>query len=82
MKRVLSTILAIVMVLSVCTSLTFTASATVTEQEAKVNYEVNTNGLKNGELAFDVYLAPNQTINTAILSVKFDSTVFDVVTSK
>ena len=82
MKRVLSTILAIVMVLSVCSSLTFTASATVTEQEAKVNYEVKTNGLKNGELAFDVYLAPNQTINTAILSVKFDSNVFDVVTSK
>jgi hypothetical protein len=54
----------------------------VTEQEAKVNYEVKTNGLKNGELAFDVYLAPNQTINTAILSVKFDSNVFDVVTSK
>ncbi|MBR3789531.1 MAG: hypothetical protein IKJ86_06035 [Clostridia bacterium] len=82
MKRVLSTILAIVMVFSVCSSLTFTASATVTEQEAKVNYEVKTNGLKNGELAFDVYLVPNQTINTAILSVKFDSNVFDVVTSK
>ncbi|MBQ6935647.1 MAG: hypothetical protein IJN49_03775, partial [Clostridia bacterium] len=82
MKRILSTILAIVMVLSVCSSLTFTASATVTEQEAKVNYEVKTEGLKNGEIKFDIYLAPNQTINTAIFSVKFDNNVFDVVTAK
>ncbi len=82
MKRVLSTILAIVMVLSVFSSLTFTASATVTEEEAKVTYEIKTNGLKNGEITFDVYLAPNQTIKTAILSAKFDSSIFDVVTSK
>lgn len=82
MKRVFSTILAIVMVLSVFSSLTFTASATVTEEEAKVTYEIKTNGLKNGEITFDVYLAPNQTIKTAILSAKFDSSIFDVVTSK
>ena len=82
MKRVFSTILAIVMVLSVFSSLTFTASATVTEEETKVTYEIKTNGLKNGEITFDVYLAPNQTIKTAILSAKFDSSIFDVVTSK
>ena len=82
MKRVLSTILVIVMVLSVCSSLTFTASATLTEQEAKVNYEIKTNGLKNGEITFDVYLQPNQTIKTALLSVKYNVDVFEVVTAK
>ena len=82
MKRVLSTILAIVMVLSVCSALTFTASAEdvaeLTPEEMKVNYEIKTSGLKNGEITFDVYLAPNQTIETAILSVKFDNAVFAV----
>ena len=86
MKRVLSTILAIVMVLSVCSSLTFTASAEdvaeLTPEEMKVNYEIKTSGLKNGEIAFDVYLAPNQTIKTALFSVKFDNSIFQVVAEK
>ena len=83
MKRVLSTILAIVMVLSVCSSLTFVASAEIatemTPEIMKVNYEIKTNGLKNGEITFDVYLAPNQTMNSAMLTVKFNNSVFEVV---
>ncbi len=86
MKRVLSTVLAIVMVLSVCSSLTFTASAEdvaeLTPEEMKVNYEIKTSGLKNGVITFDVYLAPNQTIKTALFSVKFDNTIFQVVAEK
>ncbi|MBE6752403.1 MAG: hypothetical protein E7556_07745 [Ruminococcaceae bacterium] len=82
MKRVLSTILAIVMVLSVCSSLTFTASANVTEEEAKVNYEVKTTGLKNGEITFDVYFLPNQTITAATITVNFDPDIFDVLPAK
>ncbi|MBO7178696.1 MAG: hypothetical protein J6V78_00005, partial [Clostridia bacterium] len=86
MKRILSTILAIVMVLSVCSSLTFTASAEeateMTPEEMKVNYEIKTDGLKNGEITFDVYLAPEQLVKNAMLTVKFNDTVFDVVTEK
>jgi len=86
MKRILSTILAIVMVLSVCSSLAFTACAEeaieMTPEEMKVNYEVKTDGLKNGEITFDVYLAPEQLVKNAMLTVKFNDTVFDVVEEK
>ncbi|MBO5857424.1 MAG: hypothetical protein J6Q87_04175, partial [Clostridia bacterium] len=53
--------------------------AELTHEEMKVNYEIKTEGLKNGEITFDVYLVPNQTIKTAMVTVKFDNTVFEVV---
>ena len=55
MKRILSTILVVVMLLSVCNVLTFSVSATETGKG--VSYEVQTNGFKNGQITFDVYLS-------------------------
>ncbi len=71
------------MIFSVFSCLTFTASAALTETEAKIIYEVKTTGFKNGEITYDVYLAPNQEkINTALLTVYYNNDVFSVVEEK
>ena len=75
MKRILSTILAIVMVLSVCSCLTFTVSAI----EDYERYQIKTNGFKDGQITFDIQLAPNQTIYDAMVSVKYNTSVLEVV---
>ena len=77
MKRILSTILVVVMLLSVCNVLTFSVSATETGKG--VSYEVQTNGFKNGQITFDVYLSKNQTIYDSLLTIKYDSQVLEVV---
>ena len=68
MKRILSSVLAIVMMVSVFSVLTVTASAA----EDASKYQVTTTGFKNGEITFNISLAPNQTIYDAMVSVKFD----------
>ena len=70
MKRVLSSILAIVMMVSVFSCLTVTASAA----DNTVKYQVTTDGFKNGEITYNIAIAPNQTIYEAMVSVKFNKT--------
>ena len=70
MKRILSSVLAIIMLVSVFSVLTVTASAA----EDASKYQVTTTGFKNGEITFNISLAPNQTIYDAMVSVKFDKT--------
>lgn len=82
MKRILSSILAILMVFSVFSCLSVTASAALTDQESKIIYEIKTEGFKNGQITYDVYLAPNQTINTALLTVYYNNEIFSVVEEK
>ena len=72
MKRILSSILAIVMMVSVFSVLTVTASAA----EDASKYQVTTTGFKNGEITFNISLAPNQTIYDAMVSIKFDKTMY------
>ena len=75
MKRILSTILALVMILSVFSCITVTASA-IEENE---RYQIETNGFKNGQITFDIKLTPNQTIYDAMVSIKFDTNVLEIV---
>ncbi|MBR6551544.1 MAG: hypothetical protein IKT89_01765, partial [Clostridia bacterium] len=77
MKRILSSILAIVMMVSVFSVLTVTASAA----EDASKYQVTTTGFKNGEITFNISLAPNQTIYDAMVSIKFDKTAVAVKTA-
>ena len=74
MKRILSSVLAIVMMVSVFSVLTVTASAA----EDASKYQVTTTGFKNGEITFNISLAPNQTIYDAMVSIKFDKTAVSV----
>ncbi|MBQ4104282.1 MAG: hypothetical protein IJC90_07455, partial [Clostridia bacterium] len=74
MKRILSSVLAIVMMVSVFSCLTVTASAA----EDASKYQVTTTGFKNGEITFNISLAPNQTIYDAMVSIKFDKTQVSV----
>ncbi len=77
MKRILSSILAIVMMFSVFSVLTVTASAA----EDASKYQVTTTGFKNGEITFNISIAPNQTIYDAMVSIKFDKTAVSVKTA-
>ena len=74
MKRILSSVLAVIMMISVFSVLTVTASAA----EDASKYQVTTTGFKNGEITFNIALAPNQTIYDAMVSVKFDKTQVSV----
>jgi fibronectin type 3 domain-containing protein len=74
MKRILSSVLAIVMMVSVFSVLTVTASAA----EDASKYQVTTTGFKNGEITFNISLAPDQTIYDAMVSIKFDKTAVSV----
>ena len=74
MKRILSSVLAVIMMMSVFSVLTVTASAA----EDASKYQVTSTGFKNGEITFNISLAPNQTIYDAMVSVKFDKTQVSV----
>ena len=78
MKRVISTILALVMVITVFSSLTLTASAI----EDYERYTIQTDGFKNGEITFVICLNPGQTIYDAVVSVKYNKNVLAVVKEK
>ncbi len=74
MKRVLTSILAVVMIFSVFSCLTVGASAI----EDNERYQIKTTGFKNGEITFDIQLAPNQTLTEAMVSIKFDKNAMTV----
>lgn len=80
MKRILSVMLAVLMVLSVCSSLAFSVSAVeeVVEGNA-VKYSVKTDGFKNGQITFDVYLAPEQDVRDSVVTFRFNTDELAVV---
>ncbi|MBR2876703.1 MAG: leucine-rich repeat protein [Clostridia bacterium] len=74
MKRALSILLAFIFIFGIWFSAPVTANAA-----SNPVFTINSDGFKNGEIVFDICLAPNQSIQNGMVSVKYNTTVLEVV---